>query len=116
MLILLPKNWTKGWVVRRGLVAWGWKKQFALLLSILTIGCAGWAELSGPGGHGGEGSRGAAGSAGSVASSGGLASDYPGDVGIEADPDVIWAESFDQASVSGLAARYTAAKIGRAHV
>jgi hypothetical protein len=141
MLTPFLPNWTKGWVARGCLVAGWWKMQIALLLSILIIGCAGSAELSGAGGHGGGGVGGAAdgsaqaggsatggatgggasgggraarggggGSAGGGAASGGLASDYPGDVGIGADPDVIWAESFDQASVGALTARYTAAR------
>jgi hypothetical protein len=37
---------------------------------------------------------------------GGLADKYPGDVGIGADPAVIWAESFEEGSVGAVAARY----------
>lgn len=36
-----------------------------------------------------------------------LASKYPGDVGISADPDVIWAENFEHSSVSAVTSRYS---------
>ncbi|HVU01615.1 MAG TPA: hypothetical protein VHE30_07685 [Polyangiaceae bacterium] len=51
---------------------------------------------SGGGGPGGE--------------SGDLASQYPGDVGIASDPDVIWAEDFEEDSVATLLARYDDSK------
>lgn len=40
----------------------------------------------------------------------GLAAAYPSDVGIEQDPDVLWAESFEEPSVAALTARYTSAQ------
>jgi len=35
-----------------------------------------------------------------------LSDGYPGDVGIEADPDVVWAENFEQATVDEFLSRY----------
>jgi Putative Ig domain len=36
-----------------------------------------------------------------------LSAEYPGDVGMDADPSVVWHEAFAEASVSALAARYS---------
>lgn len=36
-----------------------------------------------------------------------LSSQYPGDVGISGDPDVVWAENFEQGSVSSVTSRYS---------
>jgi hypothetical protein len=36
----------------------------------------------------------------------GLASKYPGDVGLDKDPAVVWAESFEEGSVAAVVARY----------
>jgi hypothetical protein len=36
----------------------------------------------------------------------GLAAKYPGDLGIEKDPEVVWAESFEEGSVAAVTARY----------
>jgi hypothetical protein len=40
----------------------------------------------------------------------GLASKYPGDVGIENDPSVVWTENFEEGSVAALVARYEDSK------
>lgn len=75
-------------------------------------------------GSGGTGTSGAGGSAGSAAGTGGssgqgaaagangdyLASQYPGDKGIENDPAVVWVENFEEGSVDALVARYNDAK------
>jgi hypothetical protein len=39
-----------------------------------------------------------------------LAAEYPGDSGIDSDPDVVWYEDFEQGSVDALVARYDDAK------
>ncbi len=36
-----------------------------------------------------------------------LSAEYPGDIGIDADPSVVWHENFSEASVSAVAARYS---------
>jgi hypothetical protein len=40
----------------------------------------------------------------------GLASKYPGDVGIDGDPAVVWGENFEEGSVSAFTARYDESK------
>jgi hypothetical protein len=45
-------------------------------------------------------------SSGGGASGPGIAAKYPGDVGIESDPAVIWAENFEEGSVGAVTARY----------
>jgi hypothetical protein len=60
---------------------------------------------SGTGGAAGESTSG--GSAGTASTSEPtLSDDYPGDVGLEGDPDVVWAEAFEQASVEEFLERY----------
>ncbi len=88
----------------------------------MTGGAAGGSEATAGGSAGGSRAGGSAGgSSGGGATAGGaaggssaggatgtgLAASYRGDVGIENDPDVIWAEHFDEASVTALSARYT---------
>jgi len=57
---------------------------------------------------GGTSSGGAsgAGTGGTGGSGPGLATKYPGDVGIDKDPDVIWVENFEEGSVAALVQRY----------
>jgi hypothetical protein len=55
-----------------------------------------------PGGDGGGQADGAAGT--------GLAAQYPGDIGIESDPDVVWFEGFEEGSVAAVTARYEQAQ------
>ncbi len=82
-------------------------------------GSGGQGGSSGTAGRGGSAGAGVAragssagGAAGAYADGGApeptptLADDYPGDVGIADDPDVVWAESFEQASVAEFLARY----------
>lgn len=45
-------------------------------------------------------------SGGGGATAQGLASKYPGDVGIENDPDVVWTENFEEGSATAMLARY----------
>ena len=74
-----------------------------------TAGAGGGAGVaSGAGGAAGviAGAGGAAGTSGAAGAGTGLAAKYPGDVGIVADPDVVWAESFEEASVGAMLARY----------
>jgi hypothetical protein len=74
--------------------------------------------VGGDGAGGGSGTSSGVGGSGAVAgstSSGGgaphaLASKYPGDVGIENDPAVVWVENFEAVSVSAVASRYEEAK------
>src|SRR4051794_11361551 len=54
----------------------------------------------------GSASTAAAMSSGAGSTSGGLSSMYPGDVGIENDPNVVWTENFEEGSVAALYARY----------
>jgi hypothetical protein len=60
--------------------------------------------------NGGTSSGGSAGTssggAGGTSSGPTLASQYPGDVGIDKDPDVIWTENFEEGSASAMLARY----------
>ena len=58
------------------------------------------------GGSGGAGGAGGAGTGGSSGAGPGLSAKYPGDVGIDKDPDVIWVESFEEGTVSALLTRY----------
>ncbi len=60
------------------------------------------------GGAAGTGSGGTSsgGSASGGAPPGGLSAKYPGDVGIDKDPDVVWYEGFEQADVDAVLARY----------
>ncbi len=67
-----------------------------------TGGAAGSASGGVGGGTGGAGTGGGTGS--------GLASKYPGDVGIEKDPDVVWVENFEAGSVDAVVSRYEDAK------
>ena len=62
------------------------------------------------GGAAGSGTGGAAGSGTGGGSATGLSAKYPGDVGIDQDPDVIWVENFEEGSVGALVARYEDAK------
>ena len=53
------------------------------------------------------GGGGSAGTSGGAAGAGpGLAAKHPGDVGLDADPDVVWTESFEEGSVAAMLARY----------
>ncbi|MBK7586385.1 MAG: hypothetical protein IPI67_40130 [Myxococcales bacterium] len=71
---------------------------------------------SGGSSSGGSSSGGGAGTGGSSSGGGGvssggasgqtLSSKYPGDVGIENDPNVIWVENFEEASVQAVTTRY----------
>jgi hypothetical protein len=58
---------------------------------------------------GGSSGSGQGGSSGSGTGTG-LAAKYPGDVGIENDPAVVWVEDFEQGSVAAVVARYNDAK------
>jgi hypothetical protein len=69
-----------------------------------AAGSGGSGGSSASGGTSGSGAGGSAGSAGSGA--GGIASKYPGDVGIGQDPDVVWAENFEEGSVGAVTGRY----------
>ncbi|MBI5535774.1 MAG: hypothetical protein HY898_23785 [Deltaproteobacteria bacterium] len=72
-----------------------------------TGGAAGSGGVAGAGGNAASGGTSAGGSAGTGGTSAGdLASKYPGDVGIENDPDVVWVENFEEGSVSAVTARY----------
>ncbi len=51
-------------------------------------------------------SSGGASSGGTSGAGPGLAAKYPGDVGIDQDPDVIWVENFEEGSVAALVQRY----------
>ncbi len=55
---------------------------------------------------GGSSSGGGGGTGGSSGSGPGLSAKYPGDVGIDKDPDVVWVENFEEGSVSALLQRY----------
>jgi len=70
---------------------------------------AGAGATTGSGASGGAAAA-AGGSGGSGASGGstgaGIAARYPGDVGIENDPAVVWAENFEQGSVDAVLTRY----------
>src|SRR5205085_3157425 len=46
--------------------------------------------------------------------SGGIAARYPGDVGITADPDVVFVERFDEGTLASLFARWNDVKNGAA--
>ncbi len=59
---------------------------------------------TGPNGSTGAGTANTSGSGGSTAA--GLSSKYPGDVGIANDPDVVWAENFEEGSAAAVLARY----------
>lgn len=116
----------------------GW---VALLVTVGLFGCGSEDDASG-GGSGGSGNSSAGGSGGSGNSSSGgsgnstsggsagtgtggtgtggaagapagsLASQYPGDVGMENDPAVVWMENFEEADVGALVNRYEDAKSG----
>ncbi|MEZ4222968.1 MAG: hypothetical protein R3B13_18640 [Polyangiaceae bacterium] len=64
---------------------------------------------SSSGGTSSGGSSSGGSSSGGAASTG-LSAKYPGDVGMAQDPDVIWFEDFEQASVGAVVARYDDAK------
>jgi hypothetical protein len=62
---------------------------------------------AGSGGSGNAGASGTgAGSGGSANPSDTLADDYPGDVGLGDDPDVVWFEDFEEGSLAAIADRY----------
>lgn len=72
-------------------------------------GVGGGAGAGASGGGGSAGSSGAGGGSGAAGAGGtgaGLASKYPGDVGIENDPAVVWVENFEEGSVGAVTARY----------
>ncbi len=73
-------------------------------------GATGGGSATGGGGATGGGSAtggGAGGGSATGGGGGGLLSDlYPGDVGIASDPSVVWAENFEEATVSAFAGRY----------
>lgn len=75
-------------------------------------GNAGVAGGSGGASSGGASSGGASsgGASSGGASSSGLSSKYPGDQGIDKDPDVVWYEGFEEANVDAVVARYNDAK------
>lgn len=74
-------------------------------------GTGGSSGSAGSGGSGGSaGSSGSGGSSGSSGSGSGLSSQYPGDVGIENDPAVVWVENFEEGSVAAVTARYEDSK------
>ncbi|MGH7286334.1 MAG: hypothetical protein ACRELY_32855 [Polyangiaceae bacterium] len=88
--------------------------SFAILLA---VGCSSSDDSSNAGngtGDGGSSSDGGSTTQGDGSTSGGeggttstgIASKYPGDVGIENDPAFVWGENFEEASVSDLDARY----------
>ena len=54
----------------------------------------------------GGAARDAGGAAGSAGAEPTLATKYPGDVGLATDPDVVWAEGFEEGSVATMLARY----------
>ncbi|MCC6898578.1 MAG: hypothetical protein IT377_06365 [Polyangiaceae bacterium] len=70
---------------------------------------------SGSGGTATGGTSGTGGTGGSSGSGPGLAAKYPGDVGIEKDPEVIWVENFEEGTVSALLTRYES-KQGTANI
>jgi hypothetical protein len=84
-----------------------------------SVATGGGVQAAGGGGQAASGGGQAVSGGGQAAGGGGqatgggsaanLASHYPGDVGIENDPAVLWAEHFDEGSVSALANRYTQA-------
>lgn len=61
-------------------------------------------------GGGGAGSGGTASGGAGGGTSGTLSSKYPGDVGLDQDPDVIWVENFEEGSLNALTARYEDSK------
>lgn len=80
-------------------------------------GSGGTSGQGGATGGGGSQSTGGASGLGGVTGSGGagtvapgLASKYPGDVGIDKDPAVVWTENFEEGSVATLVARYDDSK------
>jgi hypothetical protein len=72
-----------------------------------SSGAAGTSTTGGAAGTstGGVGPGGSAGSAGST-----ISDDHPGDEGIADDPDVVWAENFEEGSVDAVVARYEQAQ------
>ncbi|MBI3203837.1 MAG: hypothetical protein HYZ29_20020 [Myxococcales bacterium] len=76
---------------------------------------AGGTATGGSSGSGGTASGGTGGTGGSSGSGPGLAAKYPGDVGIEKDPDVIWVENFEEGTVSAFLSRYES-KQGTANI
>ena len=71
-----------------------------------TTGGASSVTAGGSGGASPTGTGGAGGVSTTANGSGGLAAMYPGDVGMKADPDVVWTEDFEEGSASALFARY----------
>lgn len=74
-------------------------------------GSSGSSGSSGSGGSSGSsGSSGMSGAGGSGGASSNIASQYPGDVGIENHPAVVWVENFEASSVSNVLSRYENSK------
>jgi hypothetical protein len=70
---------------------------------------AGGSSVGGASGASGGGGSAAGGASGSGAAAG-LSAKYPGDVGIENDPAVVWHENFEHGSVGAVVARYNDSK------
>lgn len=75
-----------------------------------TGGAAGNASGGSSTGGASQGGTTSGGTGGTSGTGPGLASKYPGDVGIDQDPDVVWVESFEEGSVGALVSRYDDAK------
>src|SRR5689334_7984340 len=79
-----------------------------------TGGAGGTGNAGGAAGSGGSqgGAAGSAGGGGVAGGAGGqtLSDLYPGDVGIENDPSVVWAENCEEADAAAMVARYDDAK------
>ncbi|HEX7671700.1 MAG TPA: hypothetical protein VF395_19035 [Polyangiaceae bacterium] len=75
-----------------------------------TAGTGGSVSAGGAGAGGASAGGGVTGSGGAGNMGLGIASKYPGDVGIDKDPQVVWAESFEEGTVANLVARYDDSK------
>lgn len=92
------------------------RRALLLLVTIAACSSSGGAGDGGPSDAqpttdgGGSGDGGGGGDSGQPPS--GIAAKHPGDVGIETDPDVVFAENFEEGSVASVTARYEDKKPG----
>ena len=101
------------------------RAELAVVVSTLVVTACGGTKASGSGGSSSASTGGATNAATTTSgtatgattasgatttgssSSGGLASMYPGDMGIQNDPNVVWTENFEEGSVPAFYARYS---------
>ncbi len=89
-----------------------WQKPLWALGLLVLVGCGSddnpSGNTGGTSGSGGSATGGSSGSGGSATGGSGatLSSEYPGDQGIENDPDVVWYEGFESATASAVVSRY----------